>query len=108
MAIKGKGKHHELDHALRAELEFKAMARRNRRLGHWLAEQIGLQGEAADAYAREVVHADLEKPGDDDLIHKVMRDVQSHNLGLSEQAVRMKMEELLRAARGEIQTETGR
>jgi hypothetical protein len=103
-----KGKHQEMDHALRAELEFKAVARRNRRLGHWLAEHMGLQGEAADTYAKDVVHADLEKPGDDDLVQKVMADVKSHNLGLTEQAVRAKMEELLRAARGEVQNETGR
>lgn len=106
MAIKGK--HQEMDHALRAELEFKAVARRNKRLGQWLAQLMGLQGEAADAYAKDVVHADLEKPGEDDLILKVMTDAQNHKLGLTEQAVREKMIELMRTARAEIQTEAGR
>ena len=48
------------------ELQFKAAARRNKLLGLWAAEQMGLKGEAAEAYAKEVVRSDFDKPGDDD------------------------------------------
>ena len=47
------------------EQKFKAMARRNRLLGLWAAEQLGMSGDAATAYAKEVVAADFEQPGDE-------------------------------------------
>ena len=48
------------------ELRFKAMARRNRLLGEWAAEKLGLSGDEAAAYAKTVVMADFEEPGDED------------------------------------------
>ena len=53
--------------ALDEEQKFKAMARRNRLLGLWAAEKLGLSGDAATAYAKEVVAADFEEAGDDDV-----------------------------------------
>jgi len=103
-----KGKHHEVNHALQAELEFRAVARRNKRLGQWLAAAMGLHGEAAEAYAKEIVHADLEKPGHDDLILKAMTDIAAKGVAIGEPALRAKMDELLRLARGEIEDEAGR
>ena len=56
------------------ELQFKVTARRNKLVGQWVAAKFGLAGEAADAYAKEVVAADFDKPGDDDVIEKIQKD----------------------------------
>jgi len=61
----------EKKYAVDEEQKFKAMARRNKLLGLWVAEQLGLAGDAANAYAKEVVAADFEQPGDNDVVHKV-------------------------------------
>jgi hypothetical protein len=56
------------------ELKFKATARRNKRLGLWAAEKLGLTGAEADSYALSVVMADFEEPGDDDVMRKIRKD----------------------------------
>ncbi|WP_417515596.1 DUF1476 domain-containing protein [Minwuia sp.] len=91
--------------ALDGEKEFKAQARRNKLLGLWLAEQIGLTGDDADAYARQVVASDFEEPGDEDVFRKVWADVQANKLDLSEHRVRRQMQELLEQARAQIAQE---
>lgn len=58
-----------------AEMQFKAAARRNKLLGLWAAELAGKQGDDALAYAKEVVASDMERPGDDDVIEKVLGDL---------------------------------
>lgn len=75
------------------ETEFKATARRNKYLGQWLAEQMDLRGEDADAYAREVVKADFEEDGDDDVVRKVMVDIKVKKLDITEDQVRAKLQE---------------
>ncbi len=87
------------------ELQFKAQARRNRLLGLWAAELMGMKGDAADAYAKEVVKADFEKPGEDDVFDKVMSDFKAKGVGQSEHQVRRKMDELLGVAKQQIMTE---
>lgn len=77
------------------ELHFKALARRNRMLADWLAPKFGLTPSEKDAYARELVHADLEKPGDDDLIDKVMTDVANRKSDVTEAQVRKELTRLL-------------
>jgi hypothetical protein len=62
-----KGRGHEREHAHREETDFKTLARRNKLLGLWAAEQLGIHGDAADAYAKDVIYADLEEPGEDDI-----------------------------------------
>ena len=57
------------------ELRFKANARRNKLLGLWAAEKLGISGDAANAYAKEVVMADFEESGDDDVFRKVRKDL---------------------------------
>jgi hypothetical protein len=85
------------------ELKFKAYARRNKLLGLWAASELGKTGADADAYAKEVVLADFEESGDDDVVRKVVRDLAAK--GVSEQAVRAKMTELLAEALKQIQTQ---
>ena len=87
------------------ELQFKATARRNRLLGLWAAELMGIKGEAAEAYAKDVVKADFEKPGEEDVVDKVMNDFKSKGVAQSDHQVRRKMDELLGVARHQIMTE---
>jgi len=87
------------------ELQFKATARRNRLLGLWAAGLMGITGEAAEAYAKEVVKADFEKPGEDDVVDKVMADFKTKGVAQSEHQIRRKMDELLGVAKQQIMTE---
>ncbi len=87
------------------ELQFKAQARRNRLLGLWAAGLMGMTGDAADAYAKDVVKADFEKPGEEDVFDKIMTDFKSRGIAQSDHQVRRKMDELLGVAKQQIMTE---
>jgi hypothetical protein len=78
------------------ELRFKAMARRNKMLGLWAAGVLGKSGADAEAYAKEVVLADFEEAGDNDVLRKVAKDLLPK--GVTEQQVRAQMTELLTQA----------
>lgn len=82
-----------------AELQFKVTARRNRLLGNWAAEKLGLNTAEADAYSREVVAADFEEVGDDDVFRKVYGDLTAKGVEVTEHEVRRAMEEKLVEAR---------
>jgi hypothetical protein len=84
------------------ELRFKAYARRNKLLGLWAAGVLGKAAAEAEAYAKEVVLADFEETGDNDVLRKVVKDLQG--TGVDEQQVRAKMTELLSQAVQQIQT----
>lgn len=83
------------------ELEFKAMARRNRLLGRWAGEQLGKSGEELEEYAKTVVHADFAEAGDDDVLRKVAADLDGK---ASREEIRAKMDALLIEAREQLQT----
>ena len=85
--------------------EFKVNARRNKLLGLWAAEQLGLLGSEADAYAKQVVQSDFEKPGDSDVLAKVLGDLKGKGIETSEHRVRKQMGELLAVARQQLGTE---
>ncbi len=87
------------------ELRFKAMARRNKLLGLWAAGLLGKAGPDAEAYAKEVVLADFEEAGDDDVFRKVRRDFDANKIAQSDQDVRKKMNELLGEAIKQIQSQ---
>jgi hypothetical protein len=78
------------------ELRFKAMARRNKMLGLWAAGVLGKSGADAEAYAKEVVLADFEEAGDNDVLRKVTKDLGPK--GVTEQQIRAQMTELLAQA----------
>src|SRR6266446_745910 len=80
------------------ELRFKASARRNRLLGLWAAEKMGLSGPAADAYAKEVVVADFEEAGDDDVLRKVRKDFEAKSVAQSDRQIRQMMDALMTQA----------
>ncbi|MGV7212042.1 DUF1476 domain-containing protein [Bradyrhizobium sp. UFLA05-112] len=88
--------------ALDEEQRFKAEARRNRMLGLWAAEKLGITGDAATAYAKEVVAADFEEAGDGDVLRKVLGDFSAKGVALTEQAIRTKMNELAAVAAIEV------
>jgi len=88
------------------ELRFKANARRNKLLGHWAAAKLGLTGAEADAYAKEVVMADFEEGGDDDVFRKLRRDFDAKGVAQSDHQIRRTMEELLAQAVVQIKAGT--
>ena len=87
-------------------LRFKANARRNKLLGLWAAEKMGLTGPAADAYAKEVVMADFEEAGDDDVFRKVRKDFDAKGVAQSDQQIRQTMDALMAQAIEQIKTGT--
>ncbi len=84
--------------ALDEEQKFKAEARRNRLLGLWAAEKLGITGDAASTYAKEVVAADFEEAGDGDVLRKVASDFAKKGIAISEADVRAKKSELMAVA----------
>lgn len=77
------------------ELKFRAMARRNKMLGLWAAEKLGKKGEAAEAYAKEVINSDFEEAGDHDVFRKVRKDFDDAGVDQSDHQIRRTMDELL-------------
>lgn len=92
----------EAKYALDQEQEFKAVARRNKSLGLWAAEKMGLSPDSADQYASAVVRADFEQPGEEDVFRKVAGDFKGSGLTVSEGEIRSKMDELMSIAREQI------
>jgi Uncharacterized conserved protein len=86
------------------ELRFKAMVRRNRLLGLWAAEKLGLSGEAAEDYAAAVVKADFREKGDGDVFRKVREDFDTAKVEQSDHQIRRTMEELLAEAENQIKS----
>ena len=80
------------------ELRFKANARRNKLLGLWAAEKLGLAGADADAYAKEVVLADFEEAGDHDVFGKIRKDFDAKGVAQSDHQIRRTMDELMEKA----------
>ncbi len=80
------------------EQKFKAEARRNKLLGVWVAEKLGMSGDEANAYAREVVAAEFGDGRDADVVRKVMGDLGAKGVAVTEEQIREKMDELMAQA----------
>jgi hypothetical protein len=80
------------------ELKFKAVARRNKLLGLWAAGKLGLTGSEAEAYAKEVVLAEFQPAGDEDVFRKIRNDFDAKGVVQSDHQIRRRMEELLAQA----------
>ncbi len=85
------------------ELRFKATARRNKLLGLWAAAKLGKIGEEADSYAREVIRADMQEAGEEDVFRKVRGDFDAAGVNQSDHQIRRTMEELLIEAAAQIE-----
>ena len=90
-----------------AEMQFKAAARRNKLLGLWAAEKLGITGDAAAAYAKTVVIADLEEAGDDDVFRKVAADFAAKGVAVPDAELRRRMLDLAAEAKAQIAKEAG-
>jgi len=97
-AAEAKFKHEE-------EFKFKVVARRNKLLGLWAAEKMSITGADADAYAKSVVIADFDEPGDDDVLRKVLGDLQAKGVECDQHKVRHEMDRLLGEANTQISSE---
>ena len=94
---------HEAKFARDQEVQFRITARRNRLVGEWAAERMGLTPEETDAYAKAVVQADFEEAGDEDVVRKVKSDFALANVNTSDAEIRTVMTELLIKAAEDIQ-----
>src|SRR5258705_8631876 len=88
----------EKKYARNEEKNYRAKPRRNKLLGLWAAEKLGITGDAAIAYAKEVVAADFEEAGDGDVVRKVLGDLTAKGVALTEPQLRVKMDELMAQA----------
>lgn len=84
--------------AFDAEKRFKAEARRSKLLAEWFGSKTKLDPAGVDAYAKELIAHDLKKTGDDDVVAKLIADLKSKGISVSEQDIRTEMERCLRTA----------
>ena len=87
------------------ELQFKATARRNKLLGLWAAAELGFSETEAEVYAKEVVLADFDEPGDDDVLRKVLGDFEKGGVAIDSSKIRYEMDRLMPLAKQEIMDE---
>ena len=104
-SFKERGNSAEAKYAHDEETRFKAMARRNKLLGLWAAGEMGVSGAAADSYAKEVIQADFEEAGDDDVLRKIAKDFAAKSVRHESAAIRAKMDELLAIAGEQVMAE---
>ncbi len=90
-----------------AEMQFKAEARRNKLLGLWAADLMGITGDAADAYAREVIAADFEEAGDEDVYRKLAGDLLGKDISVTEAEIRAQMVKMLAEAKAQLMDAAG-
>jgi hypothetical protein len=87
------------------ELQFRITARRNRLLGEWAADKMGLTPEERESYAKSVVQADFEEAGDEDVVRKVLGDMTGAGVEVDDAAVRGAMTDLAVEARRQFMGE---
>ena len=87
------------------ELKFKAVARRNMLLGLWAAELLGKTGADAQTYAKEVVAADFEQAGEEDVFGKIRRDFDAAGVQQSDHQIRRTMADLMHTAVAQIEAQ---
>ncbi len=97
-SFKKREKAEEFRYEMEQELQFKAESRRNRLLGEWLAHKFGLSSDEAGTYVKEVIASDLLEPGIEDVVGKVMKDIEERRAGITEEEVRAEMARLFSVA----------
>ena len=85
------------------QLRFKALARRDKMLGLWAAEKLGKTGSEAEAYAKEIVVAEFEEPGDDDVFRRIKADLAAAGVNQSDHQIRRTMDELMSLALAQVE-----
>jgi hypothetical protein len=84
------------------DMAFRITARRNRLVGTWAAEKMGLTAEETDAYAKAVVQADFEEAGDEDVIRKILGDLTSAGVETDETTIRAVLDQQTIEARRQL------
>ncbi|MBL4863290.1 MAG: DUF1476 domain-containing protein [Rhodobiaceae bacterium] len=87
-----------------ADLRFKAEARRNKLVGVWAADLMGLKGDEATAYGKELIKEDLKEAGDDDVFRKLRADFDAKKVEQSDHQIRRTLDEMMAKAVEEIQS----
>lgn len=105
-AFEDRKKGYEGKFARDEELKFKATARRNKLVGRWAAEKMGLTGDAVEAYAKDVVLSDLAEPGDEDVFRKIRQDFDAKGVEQSDHQIRRTMDELMVEAVRQIEEQS--
>ena len=88
-----------------SELQFKATARRNKLLGIWVCEQLGKNADEMDAYVKSVIISDFAEPGDDDVLRKVLADLEEGGVTISREELRAEMDKLMGDAMKQLMEE---
>ena len=101
-AFKDRERGEDLRFEMSQELQFKTEARRNRLLGEWLAHKFGLTKDDAEAYIKAVIASDLDEPGIEDVVRKVMKDIEDRDADISEEEVRAEMDRLFAIAADQV------
>ncbi len=102
--LKDREKGEELRFEMSQELQFKAESRRNRLLGEWLAQKFGLTSGESEAYIKEVIASDFDEPGIEDVIRKVMKDIEDRGAAITEDDVRAEMDRLFPVALEQVKS----
>jgi hypothetical protein len=89
------------------EMRFRVIARRNKLLGHWAAGLMKLSPVEAEAYAKDVVRADFEEAGDEDVIRKLLGDLTAANVDTDESAIRQALLERTVEAKRQLMESIG-
>jgi hypothetical protein len=87
------------------ELRFKVTARRNRLVGLWAAEKMGLSGDAADAYAKSVIAAEFDKGGDKHVVEKVLADLTAKGQAVTAAQVQFELNHFAETAKRQVMSE---
>ena len=95
----------ETNSSMTRELQFKVMNRRNKLPGLWAANPLGIHGVEAETYAKTVVMPDFNKPGDQDVLVKVLGDFKAKGVEMSEHRLRKQMDELMDTATTQVRSE---
>ncbi len=98
-------KGYEAKFKLEEEMRFKAESRRNKLLALWVAERLGMTSAETETYIREVILSDLEQPGVDDVVRKVVKDCEERNVPIAESELRAEIERLYAVALKQIRGE---
>ena len=100
-----RGKQNEKKYEKDSEFQFKVGVRRNKLAGLWAAEKMGLSGEAAEAYAKEVIKADFEEVGDEDVIRKLAQDFSAKGVTVGDDAIRAELAKAEEIATDQLEAE---
>lgn len=97
----------ETKYARDQDMQFRIAARRNKLLGHWAARLMGLSQAEADAYASDVIRADFEEAGDEDVVRKLLGDLTSAGVDCDEAKIREALEHKTVEARRQLMEAQG-